>query len=255
MASVVAEGVLAPRRGPDAAVHAAGETRLGHDFSGVRVRTDGAAARPYLARQPAADDAPRQRAAPTLHPALPGVRKTLEGLERGAEGAATDPRCQPVVAQSPPWMPTVPRPSPIELGKGTRREPKLKEPEGPTGAKCRGACGGDCPGTCKTIGTYSEQYVVGGCGYVVEFPNAISCGTHAGCRAHDACFDAAVANGETAINGPRHVDCNVQALERWGPKTTSWARGGGPYDDWWIFVDAPVVRRSWRVEQPAAPRP
>jgi hypothetical protein len=71
------------------------------------------------------------------------------------------------------------------LGDGSRRHPKLKEPDGPSGAKCRDACGPDCPGTCE-----------------VEFPNAFRCGTHAGCRTHDACYDTAVANGETYRFGP-----------------------------------------------------
>jgi len=78
----------------------------------------------------------------------------------------------------------------------------------------------------------------------VEFPNALRCGTHAGCRTHDACYDTAVANGETY----RYNQRNQDAVLRWGlGNTQAWARGGGPYDDWWYFVDDPVVRRSWRV--------
>jgi hypothetical protein len=151
-------------------------------------------------------------------------------------------------------MPHIRQRSPVDLGKGTRREPKLKEPNGPDGAKCRGACGADCPDTCKSVGTYAEQYEVGGCRYLIEFPNALLCGTHAGCRSHDGCFDAAVANGETDLGGPLHVQCNKEALWRYGPvATTSWARGGDPYDAWWYFVDDPVVRKSRRVEKPAGP--
>jgi hypothetical protein len=42
-----AGGVLVTgRRAPDATVHRTGETRLDHDFSGLRVGTHGAAARP-----------------------------------------------------------------------------------------------------------------------------------------------------------------------------------------------------------------
>jgi len=212
-----------------------------------------------VARQEAGHD-DRPLAPPVLTPTDPRVSKILEPITAtsGKDVAATsgkdvDPACQAPVAESPPWMPHIRQRSPIDLGKGTRREPKLKEPDGPGGAKCRGACGEDCPNTCKSVGTYTEQYEVGGCGYLIEFPNALLCGTHAGCRAHDACFDAAVASGETDIGGPRHVQCTIQAGERYGPKTLSWARGGGPYDDWWYFVDDPVVRKSWRVKEPARP--
>lgn len=202
----------------------------------------------------------RPLAAPVLTPTDSRVSKILERLAgaTGGQGAKAggeviDPACQAPVAESPPWMPHIRQRSPIDLGKGTRREPKLKAPDGPGGAKCRGACGEDCPNTCKSVGTYSEQYEVGGCGYLIEFPNAFLCGTNAGCRSHDACFDAAVASGETDIGGPRHVQCTMQAGERYGPKTLSWARGGGPYDDWWYFVDDPVVRKSWRLKEPVGP--
>jgi hypothetical protein len=100
------------------------------------------------------------------------------------------------------------------LGDGSRRHPKLKEPDGPSGAKCRDARGPDSPGTCETVGTYTQQYLVGDCGYLVEFPNALRCGTHAGCRTHDACYDTAVANGETYRFGPRHNQCNQDAVLR-----------------------------------------
>jgi hypothetical protein len=212
----------------------------------------------HIARQETGQD-DRPLATLSLMPTDARVSKTLERIA-AADGKGTsspggkdvDPACQASVAQSPPWMPGPRRPSPIELGKGTRREPKLKEPDGPAGAKCRGACGADCPDTCKPAGTYLEQYEVGGCGYLIEFPNALQCGTHSGCRLHDGCFDAAVAAGETQLGGPLHFQCNEEALLHYGPaKTTSWARGGGPYDAWWYFVDDPVVRKSWRVRNPA----
>ena len=222
-----------------------------------------AGAVPHLrvARQEAGQD-DRPLAVPVLTPTDPRVIKILERVAgtTGKEAAAAagkdvDPACQAPVAETPPWMPHIRRRSPVDLGKGTRREPKLKEPDGPGGAKCRGACGEDCPNTCKSVETYQEQYEVGDCGYLIEFPNALLCGTHAGCRGHDACFDAAVASGETDIGGPRHVQCTIQAGERYGPQTLSWARGGGPYDDWWYFVDYPVVRKSWRLKEPAGSTP
>ena len=204
---------------------------------------------PRIARQESGQaDRPT---APILNPADPRVNKILERIAAGSAGNV-DPACQAPLAESPPWMPNLRRRSPVELGQGTRRQPKLKEPDGPAGAKCRGACGADCPDTCKFVGTYSEQYEAGNCGYLIEFPNALLCGTHAGCRDHDSCFDAAVANGETELGGDRHRACNSDALLKYGPKNTkSWAQGGGPYDAWWYFADNPVVRQSWRLREPA----
>lgn len=135
------------------------------------------------------------------------------------------------------------------MGDGTRRSPKLREPDGPKEAKCRGACGVDCPETCKRVGTYTEEYVVGDTGYLIEFPNAIKCGTHEGCRIHDACFDDAVRKGEREMGGPMHNGCNIQAVAEYGlDKTNSWRQGGPPYDAWWYFVDEPFIKKTWSVK-------
>ncbi len=250
--STAAAGALEIGDPHDPAEREAGESAigLGQGRPGRSERLPSA----RLARQRIGDEpAPLT---PVLHPADPGVAKILETLTltAAADEHSVDPACQSAVASSPPWMPNLRQRSPIDLGEGTRRHPKLKEPDGPSGAKCRGACGPDCPDTCKTVGAYTEQYEIGSCGYVIEFPNALLCGTHAGCRSHDGCFDAAVANGETNLFGPRHNECNQDALFRWGPANTkSWVRGGGPYDEWWYFVDNPVIRRSWRVGKPGSP--
>ncbi|MGH3889430.1 MAG: hypothetical protein ACRDSZ_23195 [Pseudonocardiaceae bacterium] len=177
------------------------------------------------------------------------ARQALAALDRAT--AKDDPQCQAALPALPPWMPNLRRRSPVELGKGTKRQPMLKAPDGPSGDKCRGACGPDCPDTCKNVGSYAERYTVGHCSYLLEFPNALLCGTHAGCRTHDACYDAAVANGESYPYGPRHNQCNQDAVLAWGPdKTKSWMHGGDPYDDWWYFVDDPVIRQSSRIKNP-----
>jgi hypothetical protein len=209
-------------------------------------------ARPTIARQPAGGgDRPL---VPVLDPADPRLRGVMERIAGEDSNTDQDPACMAPARESPPWMPARRDRSPVELGAGTRARPKLKAPDGPAGAQCRGACGPDCPDSCRSVGTYVERFEVGDCGYLVEFPNVLLCGTHEGCRIHDACFDAAVANGETELGGPRHVSCNEQALTRYGPvRTTSWARGGGPYDDWWYFTDQPVVRKSWRIHPPPGP--
>jgi hypothetical protein len=184
------------------------------------------------------------RQGPLLNPADPRLADVF-AKQAGAPGPVSPP--QP---RQPQWMPQVRQRLPIQLGEGTRRSPKLKWPDGPGEAGCRGACGPDCPETCKNVGTYSEEYVVGDKGYEIEFPNVLECGTHQGCRIHDACFDTAVANGERYLFGPRHNQCNQDAVFRFGAaKTKSWMSGGGPYDGWWHFTDDPVIRRTWAIKQ------
>jgi hypothetical protein len=178
------------------------------------------------------------RQAPVLNPGDPRLGGIFEAVERAGRREAES-------AERPAWQPKPTRMVPIPLGKGTRRSPKLKAADGPHGAKCRGACGADCPSTCKSIGTYTEEYVVGDTRYLIEFPHALLCGTHAGCRAHDACYDDAVRAGERNPVGSKHRDCDARAFLNWGrSKTQSWAGGGGPYDAWWYFVDEPWVKRT-----------
>jgi hypothetical protein len=136
------------------------------------------------------------------------------------------------------------------MDEGTRRHPKLKDRGAPGGAKCRGACGIDCPSTCKYVGTYRETYVIRGTGYLIEFPNAILCGTHEGCQWHDECFDVAVEQGENPFLAPVHFYCNRIAWWRYGlHNVKSWMRGGPPYQDWWYFVDNPSIVKTWPVER------
>jgi hypothetical protein len=193
-----------------------------------------------LARQ-APSDAPR--AGPVLTPTNPRLQDIFESVEKSGRGAPKQD-----APPSLPWLPRGRTNLPIKMGEGTRRSPKLKDPAAPGGARCRGACGVDCPSTCKVVGTYREEYVVGGTGYLIEFPNAILCGTHQGCQDHDACFDAAVAQGEDPLTAPIHSECNWKAYKKWGwDKTWDWMHGRGPYEDWWYFVDNPFVVAKWPV--------
>jgi hypothetical protein len=199
-----------------------------------------------VARQTATDV---PRVGPILNPADPRLRNIFESAGAGSSGSSSESRAH--APEPPQWLPrNVSRLLPIKMGEGTRRSPKLKEPEGPGEAKCRGACGVDCPHTCKNVGTYTEEYIEGDKGYLIEFPNAIMCGTHEGCRMHDACFDHAVRQGEREMGGPMHNGCNIQAAAKYGlQQTNSWRQGGGPYDAWWYFVDAPWIKSTWTVER------
>jgi hypothetical protein len=195
------------------------------------------------------DDAPRR--VPSLHPAGPAVSGPLADVaEGGTESAPKTGSAAP-----PPWMPHYKQNLPIKLGQGTKRSPKLKDEDAPGGAKCRGACGVDCPKTCKVHETYEETYEVGDTTYVIEFPDPLECGTHEGCRMHDGCFDAAEAAGEHEMGGPKHYACNQEALFRYGPKTKDWALGNGPYDGWWWFVENPRVKSKTPKAKPAGQAP
>jgi hypothetical protein len=193
-----------------------------------------------LARQ-TPSDAPR--AGPRLTLSDPRLQDVFESVEKsGRPGPSRE------APPSLPWLPRGRTNLPIKMDEGTRRSPKLKDSAAPGGAMCRGACGVDCPSTCKFVGTYREEYVVGGKGYLIEFPNAILCGTHEGCQWHDACFDAAVLQGEDPLSAPIHTYCNAKAVKRYGKdKTWDWMHGRGPYEAWWYFVDNPFVVKSWPV--------
>jgi hypothetical protein len=179
----------------------------------------------------------------------------LDAFDRAERSKRQSHPCLPATGPDKPFMPTTPPTFlPIKLGEGTRRSPMLKRPLGPSGPGCRGACGEGCPKTCENVGTYEETYKIDdGCEYTIQFPNAISCGTHAGCREHDAEFDVAKSRGEHSVLNPEHMIANTEAGRRHGTKTVSWARGGGLYDAWWIFVDRPLITRSSGRTQAGAP--
>ena len=65
-----------------------------------------------------------------------------------------------------------------------------KNPLIASGSLCRGACGPDCPSSCAPL---NDQHLCvqdsHGCNYLCVY-HVISCGSHAGCRTHDDCYDA-----------------------------------------------------------------
>ncbi|MBS3814438.1 PKD domain-containing protein [Candidatus Bipolaricaulota bacterium] len=137
--------------------------------------------------------------------------------------------------------------------------PFLQEPDIPSGADCRGACGGNCPVTCtdssdiQLVIEYpdnSDNY------YLVTYEDVKNCGTHAGCRWHDWCFDRCVeVYGETDVKmGRCHTVCNARAeyyatVETFGingPLSVlsawNWKEGEGPYDSYWKFTGDITLR-------------
>lgn len=141
----------------------------------------------------------------------------------------------------------------VPLGRGTRQVPRLKY-EGAGASGCRHACGAGCPNTCETLGTYREVMQIDGCSVLVEFPNAIKCGTHEGCRWHDDCFDSCRQSGERGqfdmFLGPCHNQCSNEAFQRWPAYTPRWMLGFGPYQGYLYFSDQPIVRAV--VPQPGS---
>jgi hypothetical protein len=90
--------------------------------------------------------------------------------------------------------------------------------------QCRGACGGGCPSSCTIEVSYE-------CAGEIQLRRveAISCGTHEGCREHDDCLDNCL------INNPGSQDCQPQcdaaAMQTYGfEKASPWLLGKGPYD-------------------------
>lgn len=168
-----------------------------------------------------------------------------EPVQRSPRSTATAQRGGPPTAGDVPLLPTAPKtivqgipglPS-VRIGKGTKASPKLKQP-----GDCRGACGAGCPSSCKPQQTYVRTYIVGNAEYDVEFPNPILCRTHQGCQDHDECFNQCVQGGEDSMVGACHNRCSAAATARWGVQNTvQWMFGYGPAEDWWWFVDQPVI--------------
>jgi len=128
-----------------------------------------------------------------------------------------------------------------------------KDPSVASGSTCRGACGGGCPDTCQDrpdivrcvpASSDNDAHVF------VRYANVIECGTHVGCRFHDACFDMCVEEyGEESLVGPCHDGCSAQIVDLYGAANgASWMLGHGPYDGWFLFSDPPV----WSPSDPEA---
>lgn len=122
--------------------------------------------------------------------------------------------------------------------------PLLAFPRDPgitSGALCRGACGPDCD-TC----TPPEDRIVcmprpDGTHQFWLYPNYQVCGSHEGCRQHDAGYDWCADFGEMKIWGPCHRLPDFECLCNYGAKTcVGWIFGGPPYDLYLAFSDTPV---------------
>lgn len=117
-----------------------------------------------------------------------------------------------------------------------------------SGALCRGTCGVDCPSSpsctdpydltvCEDMGDHHVWHT---------YVNYATCGTHQGCRDHDACYDYAASmpiwGFGGAMTGPMYRACDLEAMCNYGLKNgATWAFGGGPNDGDLAYADELVT--------------
>jgi hypothetical protein len=141
-----------------------------------------------------------------------------------------------------PMSPQLPTPDGVSI-------PFLKkDPSVASGSSCRGACGSGCPDTrqerpdivrCFPDPNDANAHLF------LTYSSVIECGTHAGCREHDACFDRCAEDGEESVVGPCHDVCSAAIVAQYNTAfATSWYWGGGPYDGYLLFSDPPAWSES-----------
>lgn len=127
---------------------------------------------------------------------------------------------------------------------GPLRDVYARDPGMASGALCRGTCGVDCPGKltcdvpydriiCENVGDHHVWHT---------YVNYATCGTHQGCRDHDACYDYAsmmpVWGFGGVLVGPMYRACDLEAMCGYSFKQgVTWALGGGPYDGRLAYAD------------------
>lgn len=120
------------------------------------------------------------------------------------------------------------------------------EPQDPgiaSGSTCRGACGANCPPTCREGPDASTcvEWQTADCQWhakVCTYP-VLECGTHEGCRTHDACYDDCAG---AAVPFACRLGCDRACVTKHGfENCTSWAQGKPPYDEQWLsFAGTPT---------------
>ncbi len=119
-----------------------------------------------------------------------------------------------------------------------------RNPHIPSGALCRGACGSDCK-TCQHELEHRECEETPDGHFWWIYPNYEDCGTHLGCRNHDACYDwCADKHNEKGklgiILGPCHRLCDFECICDYNlPQCVGWIGGGKPHDGRMLFSDPP----------------
>jgi hypothetical protein len=105
---------------------------------------------------------------------------------------------------------------------GINGAPWLIDPHIASGAKCRGACGQDCPPDRCTLLRDSDNnmqpltVVIQNPRGVCTYNNVLECPMHPGCVEHDACFDKCAEGGQNSITDSCHMRCNVDCVNAYG---------------------------------------
>ena len=133
-------------------------------------------------------------------------------------------------------------PPPAPVGPGI---PRLRDPHIIGGGQCRDACGTDCPPTCAPMPDVVKCVPdsTGSCYFTYTYTDVINCGSHLGCRIHDACYDACEAAGHAyGWNDICHRKCDVGCVNTYDfSRCNSWREGGGPFDSHILFSNPPVI--------------
>jgi len=123
--------------------------------------------------------------------------------------------------------------------------PLPRNPHIASGSTYRGACGAGRPDTAISLSDIQIRVpdpVNNSNHYLLNYSRVDECGTHAGCRWHDACFDVCAKNyGEEEFYEPCHDICNIAVVDRYGEVAgADWMLGYGPYDGYLIYSDPPT---------------
>lgn len=121
--------------------------------------------------------------------------------------------------------------------------PHLEDPLIPSAAKCRGVCGPDCAKSCQA--QPDEHRCVtnrdGVSHSICIYKGVQSCGTHRGCRNHDACYDWCSEHGHDDIADRCHRWCDLGCVCDYDTFTCiGWALGEGPFDGSLRFYDESI---------------
>lgn len=115
-----------------------------------------------------------------------------------------------------------------------------RDPGIASGSTCRGACGPNCD-TCTSVPEYYYTDPVTGTDWL--YRNWQECGSHDGCRQHDAAFDwAAAVHGEVgdgAMMKPWHMAANMECACVYNlVQCGGWIFGRPPHDSTMYFADS-----------------
>ncbi|WP_150494638.1 hypothetical protein [Streptomyces kanamyceticus] len=121
--------------------------------------------------------------------------------------------------------------------------PHLMDPMIASGAKCRGVCGPDCAQSCRAEPD-EHRCVPDSTGlrhHICVYQGVQNCGTHRGCRDHDACYDWCSEKGHNSLADGCHRWCDLGCVCDFGTlQCIGWALGKGPFDGRLRFYDESV---------------